>query len=79
MASRPPEDDAANDDAARGRWMVINAVRFGGLAIALVGILGLGRVFELPEIAAYLLVAAGLFDFFVVPLLLAKKWRTPGA
>jgi hypothetical protein len=75
MASRPPEDD---DNAARDRWMVINALRLGGLAMALFGILALGHVVEFPEIGGYLLVVSGLVDFFVVPLLLARKWRTPG-
>jgi hypothetical protein len=77
MASRPPEGQDTNDALARNRWMVINAVRMGGLAMALIGILGLGHVFEYPVVAAYVLVAVGLADFFVMPLLLARKWRTP--
>ena len=78
MASRPPGDDSSNDNVARDRWMVINALRLGGLAITLFGILALGHVFAFPEIGGYLLVVVGLADFFVVPLLLARKWRTPG-
>jgi hypothetical protein len=71
--------ESASEDEARNRWMVINALRVGGLVFALIGILGLGHVIALPEIAAYLIVAVGLADFFVVPLLLARKWRTPKA
>lgn len=78
MASRPPADDGSNDNVARDRWMVINALRLGGLAMALCGILALGHVFAFPEIGGYLLVLVGLADFFVVPVLLARKWRTSG-
>lgn len=77
MASRPPEGNGSNDDEARKRWMVINAVRMSGLAMALIGIMGLGSVFDYPRSAAYVLVVVGLVDFFVMPLLLARKWRTP--
>lgn len=71
--------EPTSEDDARRRWMVINAVRLSGLAIALTGILGLGHVIKMPEIAGYLLVAAGLFDFFVMPVMFARKWRTPDA
>jgi hypothetical protein len=74
MASRPPDQP---DDVARNRWLVINAVRLGGVAMVLVGILGLRGVFQYPAIAGYLLVVVGLFDIFAVPLLLARKWRSP--
>jgi hypothetical protein len=77
MASRPPESPGPNDDDARNRWMVIQAMRLGGVAMVLIGILGLRHVFEYPEIGGYILVAVGLVDVFLVPQLLARKWRTP--
>jgi hypothetical protein len=73
MANRPPEDD--ND--ARTRWMVINATRLVGVVIVLAGILGLKGRIPLPAIACYAFIAFGLFDVFAVPLILARKWRTP--
>lgn len=66
-----------SDDVARTRWLVIGATRLAGVAMVLVGILGLRDVFEYPDIAGYLLVAVGLLDIFLVPLILARKWRTP--
>lgn len=73
MASRPPEDDTD----ARVRWMVINATRLVGVAIVLVGILGLRGRIPMPDVAGYVFIAFGLFDVFAVPQILARKWRTP--
>jgi hypothetical protein len=76
MASRPPEDDRSDDDA-RTRWMVINATRLAGVAMVIVGLLGLRHVLDLPAAASYAFLAFGLFDVFMVPQILARKWRTP--
>ena len=66
-----------DEDVARGRWLAINAVRLAGVAMVLVGILGLQGVIEYPDIAGYLLVGIGLLDIFVIPQVLARKWRSP--
>jgi hypothetical protein len=78
MASRPPEHNGAVDDAdARTRFFVIGATRLIGVAIVLVGILALKGRIAIPAPAAYAFITFGLFDVFWVPLILAKKWRTP--
>jgi hypothetical protein len=77
MPSRPPENGPDNDDEARTRFFVIGATRLVGVAISLAGILGLAGRIAIPEIAAYGFLAFGLFDVFVVPQVLARKWRTP--
>jgi hypothetical protein len=66
-----------SDDVARGRWLAINAVRIAGVAMVVVGIFGLQDVFEYPDIAGYLLIGVGLIDIFVIPKLMARKWRSP--
>jgi hypothetical protein len=66
-----------SEDVARARWLTIGVTRLAGVAMVLVGILGLRDVFEYPDAAGYLLVAVGLLDIFLVPLLLARKWRSP--
>ena len=68
-----PTDDAD----AYTRWMVINLTRLAGVALVVVGILGLNHRIGLPAIAAYGFIAFGLFDVFAVPQILARKWRTP--
>jgi len=75
MASRPPDE---NEDQARQRWLVINAVRISGAVMVMIGLLGIEQVFDYPEVAGYVLVGVGLLDVFLVPLLLARKWRSPG-
>ena len=70
-------DKRAGDDVARNRWMVISALRAAGVAMVLVGLLILRKVIPEPAWAGYTILAVGLADVFLVPLLLARKWRTP--
>jgi len=69
--------DPASDEAARNRWMVINAVRIGGVVMVIVAILILRGVVPQPAWAGYVILAVGIVDVFLVPTLLARKWRTP--
>ena len=66
-----------SDEVARARWMAINVLGLGGVAMVNAGMLGTRQVLEIPVIAAYALIAIGLLDIFLVPRLLARKWRTP--
>ena len=70
-------DDRVSDDVARGRWLAINATRIAGVAMVVVGILGLQDVFEYPAFAGWILVGVGLIDIFLIPRLMARKWRSP--
>ena len=70
-------DDRTSDELAPQRWMVINAVRIAGVVMVIVGLLGLQGYFEYPDIAGYALVGVGLLDLFLMPLVLARKWRSP--
>ena len=67
----------ASEDQARTRYMVMQALRIGGVAMVIVGILIVRGKIEVPTVAGYVLIAVGLLDTFAVPLLLARKWRTP--
>ena len=66
-----------SDEMARNRWLVINMLRLGGVAMVVAGMLGTRQVVAMPMIAAYALIAIGLLDVFLVPLFLARKWRSP--
>jgi len=70
-------NDRVGDDVARNRWFVINAVRIAGVAMVLVGLLIVRQVIPEPAWAGYVIGAVGLADVFFVPLLLARKWRSP--
>jgi hypothetical protein len=66
-----------SDEVARARWLAIGGVRIAGVAMVIVGLLGLQGVFDFPALAGYVLVGVGLFDAFFVPLVMARKWRSP--
>jgi hypothetical protein len=67
-----------SEEEARNRWMVISASRLAGAAMALVGLLILSEVIPVdPMWVGYVILGAGLVDFFLVPVLLARKWRSP--
>ncbi|OYW16652.1 MAG: hypothetical protein B7Z39_00280 [Novosphingobium sp. 12-64-8] len=67
-------------DPAAARFAVLQLVRLSGALLVLVGVLALsgkvGLLAGLPEVVAYVLMAAGLIDYFVLPPLLAKRWRS---
>jgi len=69
--------EPVSDEVARGRWLTINVLRLGGVAMVVAGMLGTRQVIAIPAIAAYALIAVGLLDVFLVPLFLARKWRSP--
>jgi hypothetical protein len=75
MASRPPDEDARN------RWMVIQVMRMLGVGLVILGILmvrgAVGFAGEVNAWVGYGLIAIGLLDGFVMPQVLARKWRTP--
>jgi len=71
------DERQVSDGVARTRWMVINAMRVAGVAMVLVGLLILREVIPEPAWAGYTILVVGLADVFLVPLLLARKWRSP--
>ena len=86
MASRPPEGPASQqptpgDDQARARWLVISLLRLAGFAIAVLGLLmsqgAVDIAGDVNRLLGYLFIGIGLLDGFVVPQILARKWRTP--
>jgi hypothetical protein len=81
MASRPPEKPAPNDAAARNRWMVITMLRLFGFVVAVLGLVMSQGAVDLAgdsnTIVGYAFIVVGLLDGFVVPQLLARKWRSP--
>jgi len=65
-----------NDDPARARFFAMQAVRLGGLIMAIAALLGLNGALPIPRIAAWPLLILGLIEIFVIPQILARRWRT---
>jgi hypothetical protein len=64
-------------DPALVRWIVIQLVRLSGVALVVIGTLGMAGQIEMPAFAAFAIASAGLIDAAIFPTLLAHKWRTP--
>ncbi len=62
---------------AQYRFLVINIARITGAIMLVLGLAIISRgLFGLPEAAGYVLFFVGLADFMLVPLLLAKRWKS---
>jgi hypothetical protein len=69
---------AEEEVTAQRRFLVLNLVRITGAIMLVIGLAVIGNgLFGLPEPVGYLLFLIGIADFIVVPLLLAKKWKSP--
>ena len=76
-----PTDPSASpgpaNDPAKLRFIAISLIRVSGAVFVLLGLMITERRIDLPWIVGVVLVAAGFFDVFVMPKLLARRWRTP--
>lgn len=70
-------DNRSDDEQARNRWGAIQAARVGGVVMAILGLLIAEARIPGPAWAGYLLLAAGLAGVFLVPRMLARRWRSP--
>ncbi|MXO72709.1 hypothetical protein [Alteraurantiacibacter buctensis] len=70
---QPRPDD---DQRAKGRFLAINAMRVTGVVMVLMGIAIVRGAIDLPDVAAYVLIALGLVEAFVAPAVLARVWRS---
>jgi hypothetical protein len=66
-----------NRDPARPRFLVIQLMRWSGVAFVMIGLAILNGVIGLPDIAGYAILAVGLADALVVPTILSRAWKTP--
>ena len=74
MASRPPDNAP---DPVRGRSLFLSLQRLIGAGLIMLGMLALNGALDWGQTAGVVLVVVGVIDFAVVPILLARRWRTP--
>ncbi len=65
-----------DDTQARNRFLMIQLMRIGGVAMVLFGIAVLRDAVDLPDLAGYVLLVMGIGEAFVVPHMLARLWST---
>ena len=62
---------------ARQRFFLLQMVRLGGAVMAMIGAVILsGRLIDMPELG-YVLLVLGAVEFFLLPNLISRGWRTP--
>lgn len=64
-----------DENLARRRFAVLNVIRLGGLALVMFGLAITQGVIDLPRKLGIVLALVGMFDFFFVPRLFAKRWH----
>ena len=64
-------------DPAKSRFIMLQLMRLGGLLLILGAILILTDKVSGPHLLGYGLLIFGLFEFFFLPLILNRRWRTP--
>jgi len=81
MADRPPGPElkpTPPSDIETRRFATINLLRLSGVAFVIFGLLIVNGCFDVAPAAGYVLLVVGLLDVFLVPQVLARKWRSPG-
>lgn len=66
-----------SDDVARTRWFILSLSRLAGVALVITGLLVTQGAIAWPIEVGYALVLIGIVDVFVVPQVLARRWRSP--
>jgi hypothetical protein len=67
-----------DDNQARNRFLAISLLRLAGALLVMFGlVIAAGRLPDVPRIVGIVAVLIGALDFALVPLLLARRWRTP--
>ena len=71
----------SDPDPAAARWATIQVVRAMGVAMVLAGLIHIaGRISALADVPrwfGYVLIGIGMIEAFVLPQLLARRWRSP--
>ncbi|HEY6964778.1 MAG TPA: hypothetical protein VI407_06130 [Erythrobacter sp.] len=63
------------DARARNGFIVITLVRFGGIALIMLGFAISGGVIDLPRPLGAVLAVMGFFEFFFLPRFVARAWN----
>lgn len=67
----------AESDPARARFYFISAHRVLGGIMVLLGLMVLSGTLDWDDAVGWVLLALGLADFFIAPLVFARLWRSP--
>ena len=63
-------------DAALMRYQVLSLIRLMAAEQVVLGVVVIGGKLGLPDIVGAALVLTGVLEFFLIPRLLAKRWKS---
>jgi len=64
-------------DPAKKRFLAISLLRFSGVALVMLGLgITFGKV-DLPPLLGPVFSILGMFDMFVMPVILSRRWKSP--
>lgn len=66
----------AAEALARQRYIILNALRFSGIALVMLGIAIARGLIDLPWAAGAVIAVIGLLEFFFLPRFIARRWNT---
>ncbi len=69
-------DDGVPDAVAKRRFLTIQAARLGGVACVLLAVLAVNHAIPVPPAIGYVLLAIGILGFAVIPVRLARQWKS---
>lgn len=64
-------------DPAQQRFIAIQLIRLTGVAMAVFGLVAIAGRTSLPLVAGYVLFGIGMFDALAMPIILARRWKSP--
>jgi hypothetical protein len=71
--TRSPHE-AAEAEALQ-RYIILNAARFSGIALVMLGLAIARGLLPLPWLVGAVLAVAGLLEFFFLPRVIARRWK----
>ena len=75
--SETPKPAKPAGDPAKARFVAIMLMRFSGAALIMLGLgVQVGKL-DLPAVTGPIFAFIGMFDMFVMPVILARRWKTP--
>lgn len=66
---------ATEDARARTGHIIITAVRFGGIAMVMLGFAIVRGIIDLPYAVGAVIAVLGFFEIFFLPRVIARRWN----
>lgn len=69
-----PDQEA--EALAKKRFLAMNLIRLSGLVCVFLGLAVMQGLIDLPRMVGLALAAFGLYDYFFMPRMIARRWRS---